>query len=406
MPGSRHVRIVLVRGDERPLGVLPAFEVRVPWWQEAAPVVEAARERFGLEVTVLRLLASSTTEVHGGDVTYLAEVADDADPAVLPLAPWAGPSPLPGDPRRMPWARCGGPAADLTWADRVLAARGLTTAGRPRQVRTWNLSSLWTLPLADGTAAWLKAVPPFFAHEGVILEHLAGPSVPVLLGRDGHRTLMAELPGEDQYDAARPQLDRMIDTLVELQASEASRLETLVALGLPDWRGPALSAAIEALVQRRAGELTPADRVALASFVSGLPDRVRAIEACGLPDTLVHGDFHPGNVRAVGERMVLLDWGDSGVGHPLLDEAAFLHVRPAIADPLRAHWHARWRERLPGSDPARASRLLRPLAAARQAVIYQRFLDAIEPTEQPYHRHDVPLWLEATAGSVRTEGRS
>ncbi len=406
MAGPRHVRLVLVRGDERPLGVLPAFEVAVPWWPEAGPVVDAARERFGLDITVLRLLDSSQTEVHGGDVTYLAEVAVDADLAGLLLSAWTGPSPLLDDRRRMPWARPGGPAADLVWAEGVLAKRGLATTGRPRQVRTWNLSSLWTLPLADGATAWLKAVPPFFAHEGAILEHLARPSVPRLLGRDGHRTLMAELPGEDQYDAAQPLLDRMIDTLVELQAAEAGRVEALFALGLPDWRGPALSAAIRTLVERRAGESSADDRAALASFVAGLPERFRTIDACGLPDTLVHGDFHPGNVRGDGERIVLLDWGDSGVGQPLLDEPAFLHTRPTLADELRAHWHARWRERIPGSDPDRASRLLAPVAAARQAVIYQHFLDHIEPTEQPYHRRDVPRWLGITAELVRAERRS
>ena len=404
MPEPRHVRLVLVSGDGPPLGVTPRFEVEVPWWQEAWPVVDAARERFGLDVTILRILECGDGEVHGGDVTYLAEVEAGVGPTALPLEPWPGPTPLPEDPLRMPWARPGGPGVDLAWASSVLAARGLTTTGAPRQIRTWNLSSLWTLPLADGTAAWLKAVPPFFAHEGALLEHLAGRRVPPLLGHDGYRTLMPELPGDDQYDAVRPQLDRMIDTLVDIQAEEASRVEDLFALGLPDWRAPALTAALQGLVQRRAGELSGDDRTALAAFADGLPVRFAAITACGLPDTLVHGDFHPGNVRADGDAVTLLDWGDGGVGQPLLDEPAFLHGRPAIADELRTHWHARWRERVPGCDPDRASGLLRPVAAARQALIYQLFLDSIEATEQPYHQHDVPDWLRITADLVRAEG--
>src|SRR5690349_24486589 len=109
MPGPRHVRLVLVRDDERPLGVLPSMEVAVPWWQEAWPVVDAARERFGLEVTILRLLATEVGSYHGGKVTYLAQVAADVELGALPLEAWPGPSPLPDDPRRMPWARPGGP---------------------------------------------------------------------------------------------------------------------------------------------------------------------------------------------------------------------------------------------------------------------------------------------------------
>ena len=128
--------------------------------------------------------------------------------------------------------------------------------------------------------------------------------------------------------------------------------------------------------------------------------------ACGLPDTLVHGDFHPGNVRGDGTTITLLDWGDAGVGHPLLDQPAFLRDLPDPADVaiVRARWTDAWRSVVPGSDPERVAALLEPVAAARQAVIYRRFLDGIEATEQPYHRADVPDWLRRTAAILETEG--
>src|SRR4029079_4441820 len=100
------------------------------------------------------------------------------------------------------------------------------------------------------------------------------------------------------------------------------------------------------------------------------------VAACGLPNALVHGDFHPGNLRSDGQALTLLDWGDSGVGHPLLDLPAFFNAIPTDAvDPVRAHWLQRWSDAVPGSDPAHASLLLGPVAAARQAVIYRKFLD-------------------------------
>jgi hypothetical protein len=37
------------------------------------------------------------------------------------------------------------------------------------------------------------------------------------------------------------------------------------------------------------------------------------------------------------------------------------------------------------------------VAAARLAVVYQRFLDHIEPSERRYHDGDVPEWLARTA---------
>jgi hypothetical protein len=49
---------------------------------------------------------------------------------------------------------------------------------------------------------------------------------------------------------------------------------------------------------------------------------------------------------------------------------------------------------VPGSDPARAAELMRPVAQLRSAVIYHDFLAAIEPSERVYHAVDVPGALE------------
>jgi hypothetical protein len=65
--------LVLVDGAGAPLGALPPFEVPTPWWQDASDVVVGARQRYGIEVTVLRILASNQPAPHGGAVTYLVE---------------------------------------------------------------------------------------------------------------------------------------------------------------------------------------------------------------------------------------------------------------------------------------------------------------------------------------------
>jgi hypothetical protein len=47
--------------------------------------------------------------------------------------------------------------------------------------------------------------------------------------------------------------------------------------------------------------------------------------------------------------------------------------------------------------------LIAPVAAARQAVIYQEFLDAIEPSERAYHEGDPARWLTRATHLVRSE---
>ena len=391
----RTAGVVLVTPDGGLVGSLPAVRVSTPWWPDVEPVVQAIRDRYGIDIVVLRLLTAELDRPRGGRVTYLAEVCQP-----VAAEPWDGT--LDDHPLRQTFARPGGPAADLAWAESVLINNGLRRSGPPVQVRTWNLSSLWRIPLGAETA-WLKVVPPFFAHEGDVLARLAGERVPRLLGQHGGRSLLAEVAGDDLYQAELPLLLEMVTMLVEIQRSWCTRVEESLALGLPDWRSESLSVGIANALERTADELDVDDRATLTAFVRDLPRRFAEVVACGLEDTLVHGDFHPGNFRGDGSALTLLDWGDSGVGHPLLDQAAFLDRIPDDAlQAVRDHWFRLWRTFAPGSDPAHASALLGPIAAARQALIFQGFLDRIEPTEHAYHRLDPADWLRRTAALVRS----
>jgi hypothetical protein len=104
---------------------------------------------------------------------------------------------------------------------------------------------------------------------------------------------MADVPGEDLFGASGSMLLRMVTLLVDLQRAWLGRVEELVELGLPDWRAPTLTEAIARVVERTAPELGVGERRTLGGFVEGLDARFEAIAECALPDTLVHGDFHP-----------------------------------------------------------------------------------------------------------------
>ncbi len=386
----RSAELVLVTRDGREARRLSAVPVSTPWWNDVAPVVRAVRDRYGIDVVILRLLGTEPGRSHSGLVTYLAEVVE-------PPAGATNGRLLPDHPKRLGYARPGGPAADLAWAEAALLDAGLERTGRAEQIRTWNLSCLWRLPLTEGFA-WLKVVPPFFAHEGAMLAALAGGPVPRLIARDGARIVTAEIPGEDLFEPTIEQYLVMIDELVAIQVRWVGRDDELLRLGLTDWRGPGLTRLIDDIFRRDADGLEPTERRVLEDFIDGLDHRFAALSSCGVPDTLVHGDFHTGNVRGTGLDITILDWGDSGVGHPFLDPATFLNWVPELAlRRISAHWSQRWREAVPGSDPDRALRLSEPLAAARQAVIYRGFLDAIEPDEHVYHRDDPRHWLTRTA---------
>ena len=390
----------MIRSDGDPIGCLPPIDLAEPWWPESSDLLAALRERFGLEAFVLRLLTASTPRMEpGAGVTYAVEMLGGLPPR-LPLSPCDGVA-LGDDanPLRMPWARVGGVAADVAWADRELAALGQQRVGAPEQVRSWNLSLLLRLPTEQGMV-WLKHVPPFMRHEGAILRLVrdAGAIVPQVFAADPATGLflLEDVPGEDMYFPEEGLSIRMVESFVALQRQMTSRRYALMATGSPDWTRATLVRDVSGMVARDdvRADLDPGEQAALDQLIGTLPLRFDALYACGLEDTLVHGDFHPGNHRYDGDRLVLLDWGDSGVGHPLLDMTAFLErVPPDRLERVRAAWIAAWKDACPSADVSRASDLIRPIAALRQALIYRRFLDGIEASEQVYHREDPASWL-------------
>ena len=114
----------------------------------------------------------------------------------------------------------------------------------------------------------------------------------------------------------------------------------------------------------------------------------------------MHGDFHSGNVAGDPDHQVILDWGDSFIGHPMLDELAFCEpLAPPGRRAARDWFVSDWARIVPGSDPARAARLLAPMASLLAAVMYANFCRAIEPDERIYHESDGVAMLRTAATS-------
>lgn len=392
---GRRVTLVLTT-DSHVLGMLEPFAVAPPWWSEVASIVHAARVVHGVDVTVLRLLVGRPAHIDrpamGGEVVYLAQV--DVPPPSL--RPWTGT--LPDDAARATWARPGGPAADLRWATRLLAGQGRSALGPAVQTRSWSLSSIWRLPSAAGDV-WLKVVPQAHSQEARVLEMLRGQAVPSVVASDGTgRMLLEHVPGTNQYGARSTSLFEMVALLIGIQARYLSATDGVLAAGVPDWRPDAFTRRVQAVLPSALQRMTTSSRRRLDRLVDGLDRRYLNLEACGLPDTIIHGDLHPGNFRAGAGSLVLLDWVDCAVGHPLLDVAAFLDAVPIRCRPaLRRFWTNQWSSRVSEADADRAISLVEPLAALRRAVVYLGFLGSFEPAEHCYFDRDATRWLERAA---------
>ncbi|WP_062438841.1 aminoglycoside phosphotransferase family protein [Herbidospora daliensis] len=413
----RQASAVVTCGD-RTHGRYGPAEMPSPWWNDVGPVTTWLSEAVGAPVVVLRLLdVEGGAMMRDGHATYHAEALEEPPAYLAPnlrtdllpnlragLPPnlQAGfpaderrekpvppvpvglpdvgtrehPSGLPAElwddePLRASWATRDGLRAALDWA------LGITGPSEIRQVKTWNLAGLFHLP---GANAWLKTTPPFAAPEASVIAALAevDPTlVPKVLGADPGRgwTLLEHIPGQDCWKAAP---DLVTDTVTRFARAQRE-------LGIRMSGAIGAEPALPGLIDRRS-VLAATGRLPRVPGSDELLERVPALEeelaACGVPYTLVHGDFHPGNWRAAPTGpAVVLDFADAHLGHPAADG---IRLREWTGD--AEAWVAAWS--LPGADPRRALEVAAPLAMLGQAVRYQEFLDGIEPSERRYHAGD------------------
>ncbi|MFE6922581.1 phosphotransferase [Nocardia sp. NPDC057663] len=380
-PAVRTVRAVVTHG-ERILGEAPAFTTpESSAWYDTLPVCRRLTAILGVPTVVLRLLSVQRDHddgACGGIVTYHAEAlecpAAALEPAAVNEAELFDQHPL-----RSPWAISATLRDALAWACETVGA-----TGQPEQVKSWNLAAVFRIPTADGPV-WLKGLPAFAQTEPDTVTWLADPTLTArVIARRPGWMISTHLPGT-HCRTIRPDL---LDRLVRRWA-EAVHHRPVPAF-LPDRTPATLRTTTAELLEGDAGsQLSPADLQAAHSYLDRLPSLIGDLESCGLPTTVVHGDFTPDNCRVAGDQLSILDFADAHHGHPAIDG-----FRPAIflsADLTRrsrAAWIDAWRHAIPDSDPHRALLCAEPLMRLSYAHRYQEFLDGIEPSERIYHEGD------------------
>ncbi|MEO6090322.1 MAG: aminoglycoside phosphotransferase family protein [Umezawaea sp.] len=346
--------IALVTVDGEYVGAHGPFTVESRWWSEVEKVTEYLDAVLGVRTSVLRLVEGVGEFTRGGTTTYQVEAYGTPNPAALVAEPVHT---FPDTPLRLPWAKPGGPAELLEWA-----GSHVTRVGEVRQRKTWNLSCVFRME-TDVGRVWVKALPPFFAAEPTALRLVAeqDPSlVPEVIATAPLRVLMADAPGEPCWEPTPEQIRSVVPRFVAVQAALAGERRP----GLPEV--PMWSPEVE-----------------------GTRKRADALLSTGLPLTMLHGDFHPGNWQSDGVTTQVIDWADAHWGHPALDAArlwTFLQSekRPQLAEV----WTAAWLQHAPDSDPAAALELAIPLVHVFNAIRYREFLANIEESEQVYHFGD------------------
>jgi hypothetical protein len=325
---------------------------------EAAVIAVAAflRDAWSLGAPVLETHPKWKEVAEGEPIPTLVLTeparADWTPPAGLgfePIPTTPGHVPLPIQPRadellaelrsnapppelRPRWMRRGWFDRASTWMRAATTDAGRSLTGEPRPFFLRGISALLRAP-TDGPDLFLKAVFPPFHAEPVLTRHLAErfpDSVPTIVAVEPHEGwLIVEDIGSawvgDVPEADRPEaLGRGARALVMIQraiARDDGAQRTLLDAGAPHRPLADLGASVAAAIGPDGfgvgdGGIEPerARRVTKAVAVA-----VARVESVGLPESVVHGDFHSGNAALVGDRIVIIDWSDAAISNPAID---------------------------------------------------------------------------------------
>ena len=256
------------------------------------------------------------------------------------------------------------------WIQGQIGPLGLRVTGGFRQLNGSPAFSLMRIE-TSGPAVWFKATGEPNLHELPVTVTLAGlfpRFVPTLLGV--HSTwngwLSQEAPGATLDNFGEVSAWTMTArTLAELQIASIGKSRELLNSGCKDLRMERLIGEIDPFVTCMSECMATQKKEPPAILTNSelrilgeeLKEACSALEGLGLPDTLGHIDFNPGNILVSPEACVFLDWAEGCVANPFITFAYLcehfgrLHLEGAGAvEAITAAYLGPWRATFPSRD--------------------------------------------------------
>lgn len=334
------------------------------------------------------------------------------------LDTWRGKSIADG--LRPAWAEAGWLATVSDWITGALAAAGRPAPHAITQVKLWGISTVMRVDHhtgADSQRSWFKAVCPHFGHEPaltqLLADHLGDRVVSVIATDVNRRWMLMDDLGEAVVLSDPRQHRGEFQHLVAIQRWSLERAAALANQGVPRRSLDTLCAEfVDVLADPVCADLIGIDSARAAELAAWLQGAIERVQRLGVPDVLVHGDFHPGNIAAVGDRHVLFDWSDAAIAPAFVDVVTWtwwLDDDPVAADEVWESFATAW-SRSGWVDAVTANRDdVQGVAGAYHTVSYAGIVRNLDRHRRPEHAyglgHFFGLVTSAFAAATRTDPR-
>jgi fructosamine-3-kinase len=398
---------------EKGLFFLPEFRLDGRGlWVKAGLLKQELQKKLGVEVNVLRrAYYRADLDTHRAESIYILE---GYPPLAVTEGQWIGREALTDLPLASPahrsiietyfteaegsqvseqrpsWARPGWYETATAWIKAELAQLGHHVIDPIEPVRNWSLSYVLRARTATNTFYFKAgAVLPLFVNEAALLSRLAASypdhiPMPLSLDRERHWMLLADLGEPIEEKAAVTQKEILFRTFGQIQIEAAAQVEELLAMGCLDRRLDRLTTQIEPLLKdlEATTELNENEIEQLQQLIPHLKARCDQLAGYGVPQTLVHGDLHTGNVALFEGKMVFFDWTDACVAHPFFDVMLMMNWENdlEIQTRLRDQYLSLWTAYEPMARLLEMWSLAQPLFALHHAISYQHIVAGLEAT--------------------------
>ncbi|KTD69409.1 MULTISPECIES: aminoglycoside phosphotransferase family protein [Legionella] len=253
----------------------------------------------------------------------------------------------------------------LFWAQNYLNQQGYSIQEPFKPIHNTSWAKVYQITTTKGFF-YLKQIPAPFAIEPNLLLYLrsffpalvpevvgTNPDLYCFLMSDRGTPLRESLAINFQIELAREALK----SYVTIQTGLISQTDSLLALGVPDWRLLNLPDLYLKLLDESAflknDGLTTNELHQLSALHPRLVALCQQLSQYAIPETIEHSDFHENNILHQVQHLTIIDWGESVISHPFFSLISFLlgimrqqqineqnETYSILRDTYLQHWHA------------------------------------------------------------------
>ncbi|AFY58350.1 putative aminoglycoside phosphotransferase [Rivularia sp. PCC 7116] len=295
---------------------------------------------------------------------------------------------------RPPWAKTGWFDSASQWIESQLLDLNYQQLSSIECIKTWGISCILRVSTNHGNLYLKEASTlPLFCNEPVVTKELAKlfpEHIPTVLSinSERHWMLLADF-GEPIGRKSPVKIKKDVYRLLaQIQIKSVEHIDNLLNVGCLDRRLEKLASQIDSLFNDEIVlfQLKEAEIKQLQTLAPHLKSLCSQLADYKIPQTLVHGDLHLGNVALNKDNYLLFDWTDSCIAHPFFDMFQFCFRRYynpfSSIKAVRNEYLNQWTVYESKSRVLEAWKLAKPLCALHHAVTYQYISNCLEAREK------------------------